>query len=690
MAWWRSLPRRGYSRVEGDDDPGHLVELGPMERDSAAEEGRRAHTMPHSGVGENIFAGEEDADGVLRGLYEYWLNKGTWSLILTRVFLMFRDLFTIFVTTVLAFYVNWNDVLSCSQEDCLTVSPIRNEPFSDLGGLRMFFLLSEIILGLYLVWNVSRSFSDLFKWRKLAVFCEDALGIPEDDIKVSGVEWQEVAARLVHWQVRSGHRIKSGGPVLNELGLLQRMLRIENYLVALSNADVFDGRRLGRVVESILEHVLRRVVFTRGARLSSELNADLLAVEFRRWGVLCLLASPFIATWLAVTSVFRYGTVVKNNFGVMSARRWSPNALWKFREYNEPNHAFEKRMANARHVAQSFVDKFPDPLTGVLLRTVIFVTGGLAVVIFMISLINDSALVFLSLWDRTLFWWLGILTLITMGANAAISPPPGGQELFLLERDFMAVASWTHWWPDSWTWACRPAGIGKQSALAEFSRDYFLSTARYVASEGLAVLKTPYVLYYVFPQECDRLVRFLGNANTHVEGVGDIVKWSTFRLRDYGDDRYGSPFTGTSPSRQGKMEKSLLSFCAVHYRHCSCRRTDVEGVICNHWDWEDVEGWASVVERLEPSNTGRLPSFDTIAPAGSDILSVWKARTGGPPSPGPAGSSAPGDRSGSSASGDEEPRAANPFAAGLEGGGVRSEAVISGSQSGLPAAAPQE
>ena len=92
-----------------------------------------------------------------------------------------------------------------------------------------------------------------------------------------------------------------------------------------------------------------------------------------------------------------------------------------------------------------------------------------------------------------------------------------------------------------------------------------------------SVLLTPYILRYIMPSSAADIVAFIADSTVEVEGVGDVCSLSTFDLSRHGNSKYGAPHPGeaspSSPrlgakgggrSRQGKVEKSLLTFVATY------------------------------------------------------------------------------------------------------------------------------
>ena len=82
--------------------------------------------------------------------------------------------------------------------------------------------------------------------------------------------------------------------------------------------------------------------------------------------------------------------------------------------------------------------------------------------------------------------------------------------------------------------------------------------------ELLSVILTPIILWKVLPSCSEEIVEFLQNHTVYIDGIGDVCSLSTFDIARHGNRKYASSMTAPKPlrSRNGKMEKSILSFAA--------------------------------------------------------------------------------------------------------------------------------
>eukprot|EP01062_Namystynia_karyoxenos_P000015 TRINITY_DN10005_c0_g1_i1.p1 TRINITY_DN10005_c0_g1~~TRINITY_DN10005_c0_g1_i1.p1 ORF type:complete len:763 (+),score=231.69 TRINITY_DN10005_c0_g1_i1:93-2381(+) len=579
--------------------------------------------------------GHRTDDAALRCLYHYWQSRGMHCLVAERLTTMLRLLFTFIITGFVAFCLNWSDIVGCQQEKCETVAVLRSHPFRDMGLARVFALVFELALLAWLLWSAWSLRTNVAAWRRARRFLSH-IGVAEDGVRFRAVDWRGVCQRLIDWQhADPQNRVRCDGShgdgVLTELGIAQCIMRRENFLVALVACGVLDLSSLNRFMEwLLLEGVIARL-FSEDSRIRRDVSAAEIKSWLRWYGLIAVIGTPFAALWCVLGSVFRYGIVMRHDPTRLSTSHWSGIANWRFREYNELPHVFQVRMGGAKQAAQLFMDAYPDPLSGIVARVVIFVFGGLAVVIFGLSLLNDSALVFISFSGKSMLWWLSVFTLVAMSANSQISSTRTERLDFDPKEEFKALArKWTHWMPERWRAADRGGGGGDgrlsfHAVVTEFQSHYFQRALTYYFWEGLSILQTAYVLLFVLPAKADDIMVFLRDFHCHVPGVGDVLVWSTFDFREHG---------AVLPEQRdqisdGKLEKSLLSFYAAHYP-------------CWPRDQEAGEELMQVIRRLAPSLEAQrrdqlhgLRSLREPGPRGG--------RSGTPPRTPPSGARSPAD-----------------------------------------------
>ena len=92
----------------------------------------------------------------------------------------------------------------------------------------------------------------------------------------------------------------------------------------------------------------------------------------------------------------------------------------------------------------------------------------------------------------------------------------------------------------------------------------FLGTLR----ELFSVIRTPYILWSVFPSKAESLLQFIVDNTVDEPSLGHICRFAALRVDRDGDPNYHHESQrddgGKKNQQNGKLESSLLNFCG-HY-----------------------------------------------------------------------------------------------------------------------------
>ena len=150
------------------------------------------------------------------------------------------------------------------------------------------------------------------------------------------------------------------------------------------------------------------------------------------------------------------------------------------------------------------------------------------------------------------------------------------QEAALLE-----VASFTHFFPRRWR-----GRAGSRATQQEFEEMFPLALTSLLLSEVAALVAVPLMLWRDLPRAAAEICAFVEENTVRLDGVGDVCSLSAFRgggpragagtggggrapeapspAAAAADDLSASALALLSRSREGKLEKSLLSFAAEY------------------------------------------------------------------------------------------------------------------------------
>lgn len=147
----------------------------------------------------------------------------------------------------------------------------------------------------------------------------------------------------------------------------------------------------------------------------------------------------------------------------------------------------------------------------------------------------------------------------------AFVPQSRAEEVHDPEKMMGKMVAHTHYLPDHW----------RERTATYDVHDDFLRLYKYKAvlflQEVVSVILTPAVLFFSLPRCAEDVVAFVRDFTVHVDGLGHVCGFSLFDFAKYGNPRFGagSGVEGESAppamqSRNGKMEKSFISFQANH------------------------------------------------------------------------------------------------------------------------------
>lgn len=527
-----------------------------------------------------------DLDLFFERLYNYYCEKGLWCIIIKWIVELLSLAFTICFSGFFLLYVDWNglrkakcgmDAVESGIKPCdLAKEALHQHP------LTPFTLAKAIIVGylgifsIYWIFCFLRFFAQLKDTLKIRHFYYNSLHVTDNEIKT--LPWALILEKVV--QTQTSRQLC----VVKDLSIhdvVMRLMRKENYLIGMLNKGVLafpispwvpgagptvkfgpNGVRhrliLPKTLEWILNWCILQSMFDRNFRIRREFISDPETLKKRLMivGFAMLLLSPFLVIFMLVYLFLRHAEQFYNHPSTASSRRWSNLSKWIFREFNEVDHFFKHRINTSILHASEYIKQFPSPIISIVAKFISFVSGGFAAILIIIAFLEESLLEG-HIFGRNLFWYAAVFGTITAISRAAVT-----DELLVLDPQgvMSLVVQHTHYMPKRWR--------GKENTEAvrmEFET-LFQYTGMMLLEEMASIFLTPYLLLFVVPKRVDDVLQFIADFTVDVEGVGHVCSFSVFDFQNHGNSRYGSPFNSPHLQRssQGKMEKSLLSFCSCY------------------------------------------------------------------------------------------------------------------------------
>ncbi|PIA18431.1 APG9-domain-containing protein, partial [Coemansia reversa NRRL 1564] len=425
-----------------------------------------------------------------------------------------------------------------------------------------------------------RTALDMPQLLEMRAFFEQVLGVAAADIGT--VPWHEVVERMV--RLRDAEMRAYGGVArsrvlahrLTAAGVVNRIMRRENYMLALFNKELLDIRVPGllgpHVLTKALEWNLSFCVMNylfdeRGQlrrRFLRESNRAVLSEGLRRrfrfMAAINLMFAPFIVAFLALYGFFRHFEQLYREPGTLASRAFTPYARCKLRNFNEVPHAFHRRLAAAHPKATLYLAQFRNYALIAVARLVAFVAGAFAALLLLFTVFdNELSLEFEVTRHRTVLFYIGLFSAVLAAARSAV--PADDQEYLHPAWIIRDALEDLQYMDPAWR-----GNLHSTRVRSEFSA-LFSYKLLIFAHELLGVITTPFIMLFSLPDCAERLVDFFRDFTVHEPGLGYVCSFAAFDFERHGNVHFSAP-TRADPrdarmaSNNGKMEQSFLAFKA--------------------------------------------------------------------------------------------------------------------------------
>ena len=333
-----------------------------------------------------------DLDAFFKGLYEYHAAHGLYGLVLNEVHDVLLHLgILIFVFAVGC--MDWTSMLSHDGER--DVLDYVQTPYT------AFTVVWALFLALYATWRVVSLWSHLPHWWGSHQF------FTNDVHDCQTKSWAEIVGEIVDVQRQGRRTLIVNGATLTPVDIASRILRRENYMVAMVEQDVLQTQPTDVAVWFAWMVILAPMF---NAAQPWRLALTVKGVQRRASIALGLLIAAFpllVALRLAYFAL-RAAERAASPLRTFAPRRWTVSTRWRAREYNEYPHALRRRLKSAAHDAERYLAHVPHPWTRRLLALASFWAGSVVGMITLLAALHEDALTELHAWDHNLLWWLAL------------------------------------------------------------------------------------------------------------------------------------------------------------------------------------------------------------------------------------------------------------------------------------------
>ncbi|KAF8643869.1 hypothetical protein AX16_008885 [Volvariella volvacea WC 439] len=532
-------------------------------------------------------------DAFLQEVYNYYAGKGYWSIVLSRGLNLLTIGFVIGFSTFLFGCIDYPKIRHGQSTRLSDV--VINKCILRFSG---FTLLFFILFTAFYVWQLVEFWFGLRRLNVLYNFYTYLLKIPDTDIQT--ISWPEVVRRIGSIREQNSLTAISSAAAryandtttakLDAHDIANRIMRQENYLIALFNKELLDlrvplppalkrilggsdddergkGKMLTKALEWNLRYCLMVFLFDETGQvekkfLKSRNRAQLidqLKNRFIFMGFLNFAFAPFIVIYVLVYSFFRYFEQYHKDPSTIGGRRYTSFAQWKFREYNELQHFFKRRLDESYPLASMYIGQFPNEKMTIIMRFVAFVAGAFAAVLFLATVLDPDVILHFEITPhRTVVFYLGVFGAILTVARGMI---PEEGRVFDPEELMMEVIAYTHYMPDEWK------GQLHSKKVHEGFGELFAMKIMIFIQEVFSVVMTPFVLWFSLPPCAPAIIDFFREFTVHVDGRGYVCSFAEFNFQRHGNVKIGAPSPdqdNKALSTDNKMEKSIVTFKAAN------------------------------------------------------------------------------------------------------------------------------
>ena len=529
-------------------------------------------------------------DNFLLDVYSYYICHGFWSTMLLRFFNILTIGFIVGFSLFLTQCIDYRDFKGKTKMSEILIPKCA----SKMGFIPNALLWLTTFIWL---WKSVGYLLDIPRLRHMHDFYLYLLDIPEDEIQ--SISWQEVVSRLMTLRDSNPNTAdapgkKRGGWIrtqskqrMDAHDIASRLMRRQNYMIALINKDVLDltlpipflrNRRLfTRTLEWSIDLCVMDFIFNdkgqvRSLFLKDTHRRDLstaLRNRFIMTGIASLIFAPFLAVFFVIKYIFLNFNEYQKNPAQIGTREYNPYAEWKFREFNELYHLFQRRIFMSYPFAGRYVNQFPKDKTVQAAQLVTLVSGAVVSVLGLATILDqENFLNFEVTSGRTTIFYLGVFGSIWAVARGLL---PDDNMIYDTSNSLQEVIDFTHYEPAHWKGRLHTTDV-KQ----EFSQLYQMKVAIFL-EEVLSMIFTPFVLCFSLPNCSERIIDFFREFTIHVDGIGYVCSFAEF-----GFSRPGAKPASTDPvktardeyfsSKDNKLEHSYWGFINDYSRN---PKTDV-------------------------------------------------------------------------------------------------------------------
>lgn len=481
------------------------------------------------------WANVENLDTFFQDVYSYYLGNGYFCIVLGKLLNIATLIFVVFISTYMGYCIDYSKLPNSQKLSEITVDQCYSK---NITGITKFLLW---LFYVFVVLKIAQLYFDIQNLKDIHNFFSYLLNISDKELQT--VPWQNVIQQIMYLkdqnaltanvvEVKAKNRIDAHD-------IANRIMRKDNYLIAMYNNDVLNlslpiplyrTSTLSKTLEWNINLCIMGYAFNESSFIKQNFlkasQQDYLREELQKRfmlaGFLNILLSPFLVAYFVLLYFFRYFNEFKTSPGSLGARQYTPMAEWKFREYNELYHLFQRRIGLSANLADKYINQFPKEGTNIFLRFVAFVSGSFVAILALLTIFDpENFFNFEITHERTVLFYITVLGAIWTMCRNSVSDD---YNVFDPDKTINELAAYTHYLPEDWN-----GKYHTEEVKNEFCKLYNLRVVILIR-ELASLVVTPFILWFSLPKSADKIVEFFRETSVYVDGLGYVCKYAMFEV----------------------------------------------------------------------------------------------------------------------------------------------------------------
>lgn len=486
-----------------------------------------------------------NVDGFLLQVYEYYIDHGIWSICLARTIRILTTTFLFASYIFLSSCIDYSKVpTSKSTSEIIVKQCMTKTPF-----------IKDLMLWLFSFWIMSTVFrytADIRRLWHLHQFYHYLLHIPDSDLQT--IPWERVVQGLMDLRdsnpatadnlpsfLRSATPSGQSKQRMDAHDIANRLMRRDNYYIAMIDKQIIDftlplpilGTRpfYSKSLEWCIGFCFENFIFDEHGHVKQSVldirNRQRMIYALRKRlqfaAVISVLMAPFNIGAHCIYFLARYYAEFRNSPAQLGARAFTPMAEWKMRHFDELDHELRHRLKMAYPFADGYLNQFPKDKTDQILQFVGLVTGTIAAVLGIATLLDPELFLGFEVTPgRTAFFYLSI----SMGIFAATrNAAAADEEVHDPVTHLKQVIFFTRHAPRHWN-----DQLHSNAVRAEFAELYQTKIVIF-AQELLSLVVAPFILWRNSGKQSAHIIDFFRQFTVHVDGLGGLCNYAVFDFR---------------------------------------------------------------------------------------------------------------------------------------------------------------